>query len=367
MVFSASAVFSRDVYGDSLHILKRQLFWLAAGIGFCLVGARVDYHRWRRWCRPLLLGGAGLLLLLFLPGLGRSGGGARRWLSLGGFNFQPAELVKYLMIIYLADFLARKQEVIAGFRRGFLPPLAVVTVLAALVVVQPDLGTALSLGAVGWAMLFLAGARIRHLLLPLLPALPGIAYLVWSKPYRVRRLVAFLDPWQDSRGAGFQIIQSLIALGSGGVTGVGLGESRQKLFYLPAATTDFIFSILGEELGFLGAAAVLVLYAALIFTGFAIARQAADLYGRLLALGIVLMLGLQALVNMAVASSLLPTKGLPLPFISYGGSNLICSFFGIGILLNIAAHRDRPCAAAAGLPDTLFLNRPTPKGGTDHE
>lgn len=339
MIYSSSTVYARDNCGDSYFYVKRQLIWGVAGMASCLILRRLDYHFFRRRSRLLILFGIIILAAVLVPGLGRTGGGARRWLYLGGVGFQPSELVKYLLIIYLADLLSRHQDRIRSFLSGFLPALAATALPAVLVVLQPDLGSAVSMAAIGMLMLFLAGARPRHLVIPVAAALPALVILVARVGYRKQRILAFLNPWADPRGSGFQIIQSLIALGSGGVTGLGLGESRQKLFYLPAATTDFIFSILGEELGFVGAGSVVLLVAGLTVTGFFIARRAPDLFGFLLASGITAMLSLQALVNMGVSSGLLPTKGLPLPFVSYGGSNLVVSFAAVGILLNISAHQ----------------------------
>lgn len=336
MVYSASMALARDSYQDSLYVIKRQLVWLVAGAIVFVLAARLDYRRWRRLARPLLLGGVTLLLLVLIPGLGRSGGGARRWLQFGPIGLQPSELVKYILVIFLADILSRKQAVIHRFWEGFFPPLAVTGFLAALVLIQPDMGNAVCILTAGWILVCLAGGSWRHLLLSSLPVLPALAWLAISKPYRLRRLIAFADPWADARGSGYQIIQALTALGSGGWGGVGLGESRQKLLYLPAATTDFIFAIVGEELGFIGAALVVAAFLFLVFQGFRVAAAAEDLFGRFLAQGITLMLGLQAFVNFAVVSSLLPTKGLPLPFISQGGSNLLCSLLAAGVLVNIA-------------------------------
>jgi len=338
MVYSSSMALARDTHRDSLYIIKRQLIWVAAGLGVFIFSARFDYHKYRRIARPVLVICCVLLLMVMIPGLGKSSGGAQRWIQLGVFGIQPSELVKYLLIIYLSDLLVRKQGCLHRFWDGFFPTLAISGLLAVLVLIQPDMGNAICIAATGWLMAYLAGAELFHLALVAVPALPAIGYLAISKPYRLRRLVTFLDPWADSTGAGYQIIQAMTALGSGGWTGVGLGESRQKLLYLPAATTDFIFAIIGEELGFLGAALVVLIFLVIIVQGFRVSAAAPDLYGRFLAQGITLMLGLQAFVNFGVVSSILPTKGLPLPFISYGGSNLLCSLFAAGILLNISGQ-----------------------------
>ena len=357
MINSASTVYARENYGDAYYFLKRQLAWLGIGLLFFWIGRKFDYHRFRKYSRLFLLAGMVLLLMVFLPGLGRSGGGARRWLNLAGFSFQPSELVKYLMIIYLADLLVRHQDHLEKFKTGLIPPLVVIGLVAVLILRQPDLGSALSITLVGLILLFAAGARVIYLLGLAVASLPVLYILIFRVAYRRQRIMAFLDPRADSQGAGFQILQSLLALGSGGLWGVGLGESRQKLFYLPACSTDFIFSILGEELGLIGTLLVVFLFAGLLFTGFSIARKAPDLYGWLLAVGITSMLTLQAFVNMGVSSGILPTKGLPLPFVSYGGSNLICSFLAAGILFNIASHQGGDCPYARALSPVYFLNR----------
>jgi cell division protein FtsW len=343
MIYSSSAVYSLDTHGDRYFIIRRQLFWMGAGLLAFLAAAKTDYHWLQGKSRFLLLAGVLLLVSVFIPGLGRSGGGARRWLGAGGLSFQPAEVVKYLAIVYLADLLARRQKVIDRFVPGFLPPLAVIGLLSGLVVIQPDLGTALSIALIGLLLIYLGGGRLLHLGFLCLAALPLLAVMVLRVGYRMRRILAFIDPWADPRGTGFQIIQSLIALGSGGPTGLGLGESRQKLFYLPAATTDFIFSILGEELGFLGTGLTVALVVGILIVGFMIAARSEDLFGRLLAQGVTAMLVIQAMINMGVSCGMLPTKGLPFPFISYGGSNLLGSCLAVGILVSIASHREEKC------------------------
>lgn len=354
MIFSTSTVPGREHHRDSYFLLKKQLLWIAVGLIFFWSGARVDYHFYRNKSRGLLLAGALLLTAVLIPGVGREGGGAHRWLRIGGFGFQPSELVKYFLVIYLADLLARRQKSLESFPAGFLPPLIVIGILSGLVVLQPDLGTAISFVGVGLILLFAGGARLFHLSALVIGLIPALALLIFRVGYRKQRILAFLNPGGDPRGAGFQILQSLIAIGSGGISGLGLGESRQKLFYLPAAHTDFIFSILGEELGLFGSAAVVLLFIGILITGFFISRRAEDLFGSLLALGITAMISLQAFVNVGVTCGILPTKGLPLPFVSYGGSNLVASFFAVGILFNIASRQGEKSPAARVNTDDSF-------------
>jgi cell division protein FtsW len=338
MVYSASAIMAADRFRDPYHFLKKQLFWAVLGC-LALWGAlRVDYRRLERWTVPALGVAAVLLVLVLVPPFGHAINGARRWIRLGPMSFQPAELAKLALVGFLATFLARRADEGESFWRGFVPPLATVAVLAGLVVIQPDLGNCVTLVALTFAVLFLAGSRLRHLGLLLAAALPLAAVAIVAAPYRVRRITAFLDPWQDPRGTGFHIIQSWLALGSGGLLGRGIGESRQKLFYLPEAHTDFIFAIIGEELGFVGALAVVALFVVLIWRGLRIGLRAPDAFGTYLALGITVLLATQTLVNLGVVTGVLPTKGLPLPLVSFGGSALVVTMLSIGVLLNISQH-----------------------------
>jgi cell division protein FtsW len=340
MVYSASAIVAADRFHDPYFFLKKQLFWALLGAGCLWLMLRLDYRRLERWVLPLLLAAGALLVLVLIPPIGQAINGTRRWIRLGPVSFQPAELAKLALVVYLAAFLAKKRDALADFRRDLLPPLAVAGALAALVFVQPDLGNCLTLLALTFALLYLAGGRVAHLALVLAPALPLLAIAVWMAPYRLRRITAFVDPWGDPRGSGFQIIQSWLALGNGGILGQGIGGSRQKLFYLPESHTDFIFAIIGEELGFLGAAAVVALFVVLVWRGLRIGLRAPDPFGAYLALGITVLIATQTLVNLGVVTGLLPTKGLPLPFISFGGSALLVTMLSTGVLLNISQHAD---------------------------
>ena len=338
MVYSASAIVAAERFHDPYFFLKKQIFWALLGALALWLALRVDYRRLEGLVVPLLLVAGVLLVLVLVPPLGQAINGTRRWIRLGPVSFQPAELAKLALVVYLAAFLARRRDALGDFRRGLLPPLAVAGVLAALVLAQPDLGSSLTLVALTFALLFLAGGRVRHLALVLAPALPLLAVAVWAAPYRIRRVTPFLDPWSDPRGSGFQIIQSWLAFGNGGLLGQGIGGSQQKLFYLPEAHTDFIFAIVGEELGLVGALAIVGLFVVLAWRGLRIGLRAPDPFGAYLALGITVLIATQAVVNLGVVTGLLPTKGLPLPFISFGGSALLVTMLATGVLLNISQH-----------------------------
>ncbi len=339
MVYSASAILATDRFRDPYFFLKKQGFWALLGLGALWATMGVDYRRWRAVVLPLLGLAVVLLLAVLVPVFGQEINGTRRWLRWGPVSFQPTELAKVALVLYLADFLARRQAQIRSFWRGFLPPLLVTAVMAGLILRQPDLGSSVALVAVVLSMLYVAGARLRHMAVVALAAVPAIVLLVAGASYRLRRVFAFIDPWADPRGAGFQIIQSYLALGGGGLTGRGLGESKQKLFYLPEPHTDFIFAIVGEELGFVGAVVTVSLFGLLLWRGIRIALRVADPFGALAAIGITAMLTTQALVNLGVVVGLLPTKGLPLPFVSFGGSSLVMAMASVGLLLNISLHQ----------------------------
>jgi len=347
MVFSASAVVAGNRYHDSIYFLKRHLVWLAFGFLLLQASSRLDYTVWRKLALPILAVTCLLLVLVLIPSLGVVAKGARRWLRLGPISVQPAEMVKLVVVLYLAGYLTRKEGRVTEFARGFLPPLLVVGLLAGLVLLQPDLGTVVVIGLVTLGLLFLAGARLVHLfgLVPFV--LPAAAVLIWKSPYRLQRLMTFLDPMKDPTGAGFQVNQSFLAFGSGGLFGVGLGEGEQKLFFLPEAHTDFVLALAGEELGLVGTGAIMLCYAALVLKGFQIAARAREPFGRHLALGITLLIGLQALINAGVVTGMLPTKGLTLPLVSYGGSSLMVNLLAIGILLSVS--RDRQGGQGGGI------------------
>ncbi|MDD5347811.1 MAG: putative lipid II flippase FtsW [Candidatus Omnitrophica bacterium] len=336
MIYSSSSIYALERYTDSLFFLKRHLSFIAIGFAFTLLAMVYDYKRLRQIARPLLAVSFVLLLLVLVPGIGREVAGARRWFRFKFLSFQPSEFAGLALIIYAADFIARKEAAIKTLRRGLIPAVSVLGAMCLLILAQPDLGTTIALGIVVFLMLFVAGIDWRYLV-SLVGAAGILLYaLIVSEPYRLRRIVAFLNPWADPRGSGFQIIQSQIALGSGGIFGAGLGHSKQKLFYLPAAHTDFIFSIIGEELGLIGTAGVIILFIVFIRLGVKVIKNAPDRFGYFLSLGLVSLLAFKAIVNIGVSCGVFPTKGLPLPFISYGGSSFVFDMISVGLLLNIA-------------------------------
>ncbi len=341
MIYSASGINALENFHDSFYYLKRHFLFLAMGLIACLAVMSFDYRKIQPYVKILLGVSLFLLVLVLIPHFGKETYGARRWFKLGVFHFQPSELAKLAVIIYTADFLSRKQQVIRDFKKGFLPPILVVGVACMLTVKQPDLGTTVEMAVVVLGLMFIAGARFIHLAAIAGTAIPVVIYLVIKEPYRMARIIAFLDPWQDSQGIGFQLTQSQIALGSGGLFGVGLGHSQQKLFYLPAAHTDFILSIVGEEFGLVGALVVVTLFILFIWTGIRLIRQTHEGFGYFLSIGIIMMLGLQAMVNVGVSIGAFPTKGLPLPFISYGGSALIFHLVAIALILNVSKTNDQ--------------------------
>ncbi len=336
MVYSASAIIAAERFHDPFLFLKKQFIWAVLGFA-CLWGAmRLPYRRFEGLVVPLLV--ASFLLLALVLVFGQEINGTRRWFRGGPLSFQPVELAKFSLVLYLASFLSRRQELMRSFGQGLLPPLLVAGLMAALTILQPDLGNSLALIILALALCYLAGARAKHMLGIAGAAIPVVVLLILMKPYRVRRILVFWNPWDDPQKSGFQIIQSFLALGSGGWFGLGLGGSKQKLFYLPEPYTDFIFAIIGEELGLLGAAAVVGLFAVLIWRGLRIGLRAPDAFGGYLALGLTIMLATQTLVNLGVVMGALPTKGLPLPFVSFGGSALLMTMFSTGVLLNISQH-----------------------------
>ncbi len=336
MSYSASAIIAMEKFGDHLFFLKRQVLWIGLGSILMVVVMILDYENLKKMTLPLFAVSLIFLVLLLFPVFSREIGGARRWIVLGPISFQPSELAKISLILYMAHTLTRKVEKLRDFTVGYLPNVIVVGVFAVLIALQPDLGTAILITLVIFMLLYVAGVKMKHIFYSLLFSLPVVAYAVLSVPYRKRRILAFLDPWEDPMDSGFQIIQSLYAFGRGGFSGLGLGNGKQKLFYLPEPHTDFVFSVIGEELGFIGVVFVLLCFTIFVWRGLRIALKIDDPYGCYLATGFSLLIGIQALINIGVVIGVLPTKGLPLPFISVGGSSMIVSMISAGILLNVS-------------------------------
>jgi len=318
------------------YLVLRHTLWLVASLGAMLLATSIDYHTLRRYSVPVLF--VSLASLVGVLGFGVVINGARRWYRVSSFlSIQPSEFFKVALCLYMADFLAREQERIKTFFKGFLQPVCIMGVAFGLILMQPDFGTALLIAVVTFGMLFVAGIRIVHVLPAVVASVPLLVYIVTVVPYRFQRILTFLDPWADAQGSGYQIVQSLIALGSGGLFGVGLGNSRQKLLYLPEAGSDFVFAIIGEEFGLFGCAVVVLLFALLFWCGIRVARNARDMFGSLLAFGVTFTIGLQAAVNIAVVTCSAPTKGLALPLVSAGGSSLVATAVAVGLMMNVAS------------------------------
>ncbi len=337
MVYSASAVMAQEENGNQYHYVIKQGVWTAVGFGAMLLAMQFDYQRLRD--RRIVYGLLGLTTLLLLavfafPKIN----GAHRWIRLAGFSMQPSELSKIALAIFLAYFLEKRAGEEGALWRTFVPCVAVTGVLAALILKEPDLGTAMMIAVICVVMCFTAGARLLHLGMAAAPGLVIGAWMLIFVPWRFQRLVTFTNPWADPQNSGFQVVQSLIAIGSGGTAGLGFAQGRQKMFFLPFAHSDFIFAVVGEELGLFGALAILAVFGILLWRGVRIALRAPDRFGMLLGLGLVAAIVVQALFNISVVLSLLPTKGIPLPFISYGGSSLVPTLVAMGILLNISQH-----------------------------
>jgi cell division protein FtsW len=345
MVYSASAVYATQKFGSPTYFLRRDVLYAAVGLFAMAVAARTDFSVYRKYAYPLL--GAAIFLLVGVLVVGARINGARRWFHFAGLSFQPAELAKIALVIYLASSLARKAEKVKSFTIGFVPHMLVAGLMMALILKQPDLGTACILGLGTLIMLFVAGAKVSYIVIAILGAAPIVYQAIVGTPWRLRRMLAYLDPWQYRYDVGYQITESLISIGSGGTTGLGLGDGKQKLFFLPEAHTDYIMAIVGEELGLFGLGAIAVAFAVLVWRGTRAALRARDAFGCYLAIGITAMFGLQAVVNLGVVLGSLPTKGLPLPFVSYGGSTLIVDLFAMGVLLNVSRAAPEPAPGEA--------------------
>lgn len=341
MVYSASAVVASQKLNDPYFFLKKQLCWALLGVIAMILFWNIDYRIFEKLVYPFLFLTIFFLVLVLVPGFGKLAGGARRWLKLGPVVFQPTELLKLSLLAYLASSLSRKNRNMESFTRGFLPYLILIGVIFALIMKQPDFGTATLLAVISMVLVFISGAKVSHIVSTILCSLPIFYVFLFRVEYRRARILSFLNPWEDPLGKGFHTIQSLISLGSGGAAGLGLGAGRQKLFYLPTPHTDFIFSVIGEEFGFIGTSIIIFLFLMILWQGIRIALQAKDEFGKLFALGITFLVVFQAFLNMGVASGILPVKGVTLPFISYGGSSLFLSMASVGVLLSIYKYRKK--------------------------
>lgn len=338
MVYTSSTAMAEVDFGNPFHFAQRQALWALLGLGSMWFFASIPPWTWQKHARTIVLVVVALLILVVIPGIGIYRLGARRWLGAGPLTFQPSEFAKFALIIYLADFLAKRPRDITDFWRGLAPALGIVGLFFVLVMLEPDLGTSLTLAGTAFLMLFAAGADLRHLGGLAATAPFGVLALAYIDKERWSRITTFLDPWKDPQGEGYQIIQALLAFGSGGLFGVGLGRSRTKFFYLPERHTDMIFAILGEELGLIGAVLVLMLFFAFAWRGFRIAIQAPDRFTSLLAAGVTALITLQAAMNISVVTASIPSTGIPLPFLSYGGSSLLITLSGVGILLGVSRY-----------------------------
>ena len=347
MVYSASSITSLAQMSDGLYYFKRQLLWVIVGLAAMLLTSGIPYNKLERISVPLLGIAIVLLIILLIPGVARDIGGAKRWIRFGSLGFQPSEFAKICFVLYMAHSISARQKVIKNFLHGMLPDLFVTALVFVLIYKEPNLSTATLIGGTYFAMYFLGNGSLINL-----GALAGcgvvlVTSLIFQAGYRMKRFWAFIDPWENAKTSGYHIIQSLVAIGSGGIWGLGLGQSRQKFFILPERHTDFIFAITCEELGLIGGVAVLILFFILIWRGLYIASRAPNTFGFLTAAGITTVIGLQVIVNIGVVLSLMPTTGVTLPFISYGGSSTLFLAIGIGILLNISRY---------GSQDNLYEN-----------
>ena len=346
-VYSSSALASEATYGGSLHFIVNHMLAIGCGTVLGLACLMIPYDVLRRCGKWLFLLSLVLLILVFL--FGQEVGGAKRWFRVGRWSLQPSELAQLSLILYLADLLARRTDRLQAFWSGLLPPLLATGMAAGLVLIQPDLGTTIAMGAVALLLLCVARARWQHLAAVVAVAAVVLVFLIAGEEYRRRRILAFLDPWADPRGSGYQILQSFFAMASGGFAGTGIGGSMQKLFFLPSAHTDFIFAIIGEELGLVGSTAVLILLGLFLSCGFRIAIAVQDLFSKYLVCGLVGMIGLEAMVNIAVVTGMLPTKGLPLPFVSYGGTSMVMNLIACALIFH--ASRDGERLPVESTPD----------------
>jgi cell division protein FtsW len=341
MVYSSTALMSMQKHGSGFHYLWNHIFTVFVGVGAMVVLAKTDYRKMRPAVYILMGLSLIMILLVFVPGIGVSANGAKRWLRLWPATFQPSEFVKIVMVIFLADYMDRNIQRMKDIRYGILIPVGVMLFFQGIIIMQPDFGAVMSLGILTICLLILGGARLTHIGALVLLALPAIDILVTSSAYRMKRIMCFTDPWEDRFGCGFQLVQSFMAFGKGSFFGVGLGGSKQKLYYLPEVHTDFIFSLIGEELGLVGVMVVIGLFVWLFTKGYNVASKTKDPFSYFLTLGLTMMIGVQAIINFSVSTGLMPTKGLPLPFLSYGGSAQLINLAAVGILISISIRNER--------------------------
>ncbi len=353
MVYSASFIVAHNEFNDDLYFLMRQGMWMVGGVICMGLVARSDYHHWRRFSLIGMALAIISLIVVLVPGIGVINYGAQRWIALPGPlpPVQPSEFAKLALVLYMSDWLARKGKRVGEFTYGAVPFVIVLGGVAGLVMLEPDLGTTIIIMATAISLFFVAGANLLHFLFGLVVAVMGALWFVFTAAYRMERVAAFLDPWKDSQGTGWHTIQTLIALGSGGITGLGLGASRQKAYYVPNAHTDAIFAIIGEELGLLGTLAVLALFGIVAWRGLLAAARATDTFGRLLATGATCMIMWQAVINIAVTTNTVPSIGVTLPFVSFGGSSMLVKLIAAGVILSVS--RGLP-------PHAISVAEPTP-------
>lgn len=339
MVFSASSATAYQTFHDTAYFVKRQVVYLFVGLVFAYAAYRADYRKLKRFAPAVAFVTIALLVLTLLPNVGFATGGARRWLGFHALSFQPSEFGKLALVLFVAAKLSQLGEGVRSLSKGVWPVLLVTLLLALPVFLEPDMGTASLYVFVAFAMLFAAGARFEHLIVCALVMLPAALIAIGASAYKRARIFAFLHPWKDPQNTGFHIVQSLLALGSGGIFGLGLGASRQKYFYLPEAHTDFIFAVIGEELGMLGGLMVIALFVLFAIRAVTLALKAPDRFGMFLALGCSFVIVIQAFINIGVVTSVWPVTGVPLPFISFGGTSLIVSLIAVALIANVGRHR----------------------------
>ncbi|CAN2040668.1 putative peptidoglycan glycosyltransferase FtsW [Candidatus Magnetomoraceae bacterium gMMP-15] len=338
MVYSASSALALKKYGTSYYFFKKQITSVLIGCLAMIICKHIPYRIYKNISYLFLVSAFCFLAALYVPGWGHTAGGATRWLRFMGLSFQPSEFARFALVIYLAYSMSKKQEKIQNFSVGFLPHAMVLGIFMILIVLQPDFGSFVIMGALAWIMLFVGGVRFAHLISCILLMLPVGYFFIIHAQYRLERILSFLNPWEYQSEAGYQIIHSLMAFGTGGLWGRGIGKGYQKLFYLPEPHTDFIFSVIGEELGMFGTLGIITLYFIFVCRGFSLSKKSTDLFGSYLALGLTAAIALQVCINISVTLGLLPTKGLTLPFLSYGGTSLIINMAAVGILMNIKSE-----------------------------